>query len=55
MTVNKWLKRNSDSLSGRTVAVSGSTGGIGRQLCKILAALGANLILIDRNRKKSDS
>ena len=55
MTVNKWLKRNSDSLSGRTVAVSGSTGGIGRQLCKILAALGANLILIDRNRKKSEA
>lgn len=55
MTVNKWIKRNTASLVGRTVAISGATGGIGRRLCDLLASLGASLILMDRNRKKSES
>ena len=55
MGVNKWLKRNTQSLAGRTAAVSGSTGGIGKELCRILASLGAHLILIDRNREKSEA
>ncbi len=50
----KWLGKNAASLRGRTVAVSGSTGGLGRELCDHLAYLGADLILLDRNRKKSE-
>ena len=38
---------------GKTVAVTGSTGGIGTPLCKELLKYGANLILVDRNRTKS--
>ncbi|MBQ8849929.1 MAG: SDR family NAD(P)-dependent oxidoreductase [Clostridia bacterium] len=38
---------------GKTVAISGSTGGIGRELCAILADLGASLILLDRNPELS--
>lgn len=55
MTTKKWLKRNTHSLIGKTVAISGSTGGIGQHLCRYLANLGANLVLLDRNRTKSEA
>ncbi len=54
MKIEKWLKLNCSSLIGKTVAVTGSTGGLGRELCCNLANLGANLILIDRNRERSE-
>ena len=40
-------------LVGKTVAVTGATGGIGLPLCKKLLALGTKLILVDRNKNKS--
>ena len=42
-------------LAGKTVAVSGATGGIGQPLCEQLLSLGASLILLDRNTEKSTS
>ncbi len=53
MTVTKWLKRNAPSLSGKTVAITGATGGLGHALTEILASLGVDLILLDRNQDKS--
>ena len=53
MHIKAWLKRNTSSLVGKTVAVSGATGGIGQALCRHLCALGASLILLDRNQEKS--
>lgn len=53
MTVDRWIKKNTDSLEGKTVAITGSTGGLGRVLCRHLAELGADLILLDRNEKRS--
>lgn len=53
MTVKGWLRKNASRLDGKAVAISGSTGGLGRELCRHLASLGASLILLDRNRKKS--
>lgn len=53
MTMKKWLHDNITVLDGKTVAVSGATGGIGNALCRHLAALGARLILLDRNTEKS--
>jgi NAD(P)-dependent dehydrogenase (short-subunit alcohol dehydrogenase family) len=53
LLISKWLKRNTDSLAGKTVAVTGSTGGLGKALCKQLCALGADLILLDRNAARS--
>lgn len=53
MNINKWIDKNTASLSGKTVAVTGSTGGIGRELCAYLARLGASLILLDRNTERS--
>lgn len=49
-----WLKRHTSSLRGKTVAVSGSTGGLGRALCALLADLGADLILLDRNPTRAE-
>ncbi len=41
------------SLIGKTIAITGATGGLGTVLCRRLAALGADLILLDRNSAKS--
>lgn len=54
MNISKWLSENTESLKGKTVAVTGTTGGLGKELCKYLAALGTSLILIDRNATKSE-
>ncbi len=55
MKTYTWLKRNAPALSGKTVAVSGATGGLGNALCRHLAMLGASLIMLDRNRERSES
>lgn len=53
MNVKKWLYNNTSSLRGKCVAVTGTTGGLGRELCRYLAELGAELILVDRNKDRS--
>jgi NAD(P)-dependent dehydrogenase (short-subunit alcohol dehydrogenase family) len=55
MRYDKWLNKNTSSLVGKTVAISGSTGGLGKHVCRYLAALGAELILLDRNRERSEA
>lgn len=50
----KWLFKNTSSLKGKTVVLTGSTGGIGNELCRYMCFLGADLILIDRNRQKAE-
>lgn len=54
MNYKKWLLNNAENLGGKTVAITGSTGGIGVWLCKHLASLGANLILLNRSKTKTD-
>ena len=49
----KWLSEHTESLVGKTVAITGSTGGLGKQTCRFLASLGANLVLVDRNEERS--
>ncbi len=55
MNIEKWLNKNTGSLVGKTIAVTGTTGGIGRELCFFLAKLGASLILLDRNETRSEN
>ena len=55
MRYDKWLTKNTESLVGKTVAISGSTGGIGKHLSRYLASLGAELVLLDRNRERSEA
>ena len=53
MRIETWLQKNTQSLSGKKIAVTGTTGGIGTHLCAYLAFLGAELILLDRNEARS--
>lgn len=55
MNYKNWFLKNTESLSGKTVAVTGSTGGIGVWLCKHLATLGADLVLLNRSKTKTDA
>lgn len=55
MRTNTWLKQNASSLLGKRIAVTGTTGGLGRELCRFLAELGADLILLDRNAERSQA
>lgn len=41
-------------ITGKTIAITGSTGGLGKEICSRLAAAGESLILLDRNIKKSE-
>ena len=52
MNIKNWIKQNTESLEGKKIAISGSTGGIGKELCKVLACLGAELVCLDRNAQK---
>ena len=54
MNIEKWLKTNTSDLHGQRIAVTGSTGGLGRELCAYLASLGADLVLLDRNKQRSE-
>ncbi len=49
MSVDKYIEKNFPSLEGKIIALSGSTGGLGKQLCRMILSLGGKLILIDRN------
>ncbi len=55
MKIEKWIENNTKRLDGKNVAITGSTGGIGRKLCFELAKLGASLILMDRNSERSEN
>lgn len=55
MSLERWIKRHTHRLDGKTVAVTGTTGGIGVHLCRHLAALGADLVFINRNLSRSQA
>ncbi len=44
---------NFERLKGKTVAATGTTGGLGRELCFYLAQLGAKIVMINRNAEKA--
>ncbi len=55
MNETRWFEKYTEDLSGRSVAITGATGGIGIELCRHLARLHADLILLNRSRKKTES
>lgn len=52
---NRWFARYTHSLVGKRVAVCGATGGIGEELCRHLARLGAELWLCCRSEAKTQA
>ena len=55
MKTDAWIQKNMPSMVGKTVAISGATGGIGQELCRHLAGLGAALLLLDCNSERSNA
>lgn len=53
MKIEKWLKENTESLKGKWIALTGSTGGLGGHIASFVAGLGGNLIFLDRNETRS--
>ncbi len=51
--LKKKIKNGAYTLQGKTVAISGSTGGLGRELCRRFCELGAALVLLDRSKARS--
>lgn len=52
---DRWFARYTHSLQGKRVAVCGATGGIGEELCRHLARLGAELWLCCRSESKTQA
>ena len=55
MNIQKWLNGNTSNLKGKTVAITGSTGKIVGHVTKVLAGLDADLILLNRNKEKTEN
>lgn len=55
MDYKKWRNENVGDLVGKTVAITGTTGGLGRELARYLCELNADLILLDRSAERSKS
>lgn len=53
MRIATWLNTHTHALQGQRIAVTGSTGGLGKELCAYLAELGASLVLLDRSAERS--
>lgn len=47
------MKNTGDALLHKTIAISGSTGGLGKALCRHIAAAGGNIIMLDRSKDKT--
>lgn len=52
--VELWLKSNCTDLKDKRIVVTGATGGLGKEICLILAKLHANIIIACRNKNKAD-
>lgn len=46
---------NSENLKGKVIVVAGATGGIGSATCRLLAAQGATIVAVGRNRSQLKS
>ncbi len=52
MSIKSYIDKSFPSLEGKIVALSGSTGGLGKQLAPMILSKGGELVIIDRNRQK---
>ena len=55
MKIDNWLKINCKDLTGKRVVITGATGGLGREICFLLAKLNANIILACRNIESAEN
>lgn len=55
MNINKWIENNCENLNNKRVVVTGATGGLGKEICLLLAKLHANITIACRNKIKADN
>ena len=53
MSQKTWLAKNTASLKGKTVVITGATGGLGAEICRCVLALEGRLVLVNRSAEKS--
>ena len=53
MSFKKWLDKNGQSLSGKTVVITGATGGLGRNISRSVLYLGGSLVMVNRSQERS--
>lgn len=53
MRIQTWINENCSDLSGKTICITGSTGGLAVEFTEKLASLGANFVFANRNKEKS--
>ena len=49
----KFSRQEIERVHGKTVVMTGATGGLGEAMCRYLLAFGADLIMVTRNKEKS--
>lgn len=54
MNVKKWINENVERLKGKTIAITGSSGGIVSEMIKLIANEQINFIFINRNKEKTE-
>ena len=54
MDQKTWLKKNCGTLAGKTVAVTGASGGLGSELCRVILYCSGQLLLLNRSKEKTD-
>ena len=55
MDQRTWLRQNTRSLRGKTVVLTGATGGLGTELSRGILFCGGTLILVARDSRKAES
>ena len=53
MDQKTWLCKFGSSLEGKTAAVTGATGGLGREICRSILFLKGSLLLLNRSEEKT--
>lgn len=54
MSIKSWLNKNGRSLEGKTVLITGATGGLGSAACRYLLQSGAAIVMVNRSKEKTD-
>ena len=54
MDLHKWLNVEKTNLQGKLVVLTGATGGLGRAMSRLLLSFGAELLMVNRDKEKSE-
>ena len=55
MNIKKWIDLNTHDLTGKTIALTGTTGGLMSIVVDFLCSKNANLILLNRNKELTEN